>query len=180
MHLEPVQRVLQALGAPHALIGAHAMAARGYPRFTVDIDLLTSDAHVLDPASWAGLVDDGATVDPRKGDAEDPLGGVVHILLADGTDVDVIVAKWKWEAAVIERAEPMHVAGVKIKVPRTGDLILLKLAAGGYADLHDAAALLALAGDGAIPEVERHIDDVRPDVRSLWQDLLKGRHRGGR
>ena len=52
MHLEPVQRVLQVLGAPHALIGAHAMAARGYPRFTVDIDLLTSDAH--QPSSEQG------------------------------------------------------------------------------------------------------------------------------
>jgi hypothetical protein len=37
-----VLRVLDAMGAPHALIGAHAMAARGYPRFTVDIDILTS------------------------------------------------------------------------------------------------------------------------------------------
>lgn len=180
MHLESVQRVLQSLDAPHALIGAHAMAARGYPRFTVDIDLLTSDARVLDPALWTALVNGGAAVDPRKGDAEDPLGGVVHILLADGTDVDVIVAKWKWEASVIERAEPMHVAGVEIKVPRTSDLILLKLAAGGYADLHDAAALLALADDRAIPEVERHIGDVRPDVRALWQDLLTGRRRGER
>lgn len=27
------------------------MAARGYPRFTVDIDLLTGDIRVLDPRS---------------------------------------------------------------------------------------------------------------------------------
>ncbi len=175
MDIEPVQRVLHSLRAPHALIGAHAMAARGYPRFTVDVDLLTSDVRVLDPAPWAGLVRAGAAVDPRKGDAEDPLGGVVHILLADGTDVDLIVGKWAWEAEVIDRAEPMHAAGVEIKVPRTSDLILLKLAAGGYADLHDAAALLALAGDAAVPDVERHIGGVRPDVRRLWEDLLKGR-----
>jgi hypothetical protein len=180
MRLEPIQRVLHSLHAPHALIGAHAMAARGYPRFTVDVDLLTSETRVLEAASWAGLVHAGATVNPQKGDAEDPLGGVVHVLLADGTDVDVIVAKWKWEADVIERAEPMRIAGVEIKVPRTSDLILLKLAAGGYADLHDAAALLALAGDSAIPAVEEHIGEVRPDVRPLWQDLLQGRSRGER
>jgi hypothetical protein len=177
MRIEPVQRVLQGLRAPHALIGAHAMAARGYPRFTVDVDLLTSDVRVLDPDPWAPLVQAAATVSPRRGDADDPLGGVVHILLADGTDVDLIVARWTWEAAVIERAEPMHVADVQIKVPRTSDLILMKLAAGGYADLHDAAALLALAGDTAIAEVEQHIGDVRPDVRPLWQDLLKARGR---
>ena len=48
MNLEPVRRVLDVLGAPYALIGAHAMAARGYPRFTVDVDLLTTDPRVLD------------------------------------------------------------------------------------------------------------------------------------
>jgi len=176
MSVEPVQRVLRSVDAPHALIGAHAMAARGYPRFTVDIDLLTSDKRVLDQSLWTPLVEAGASVDPRKGDADDPLAGVVHILLSDGTDVDLVVGKWKWEAAVIERAESMRVAGTEIKVPRMSDLILLKLAAGGYTDLHDAAALLALADDHTIPEVERHIEEVRPDVRDVWRDLLQ-RHR---
>lgn len=177
MSVEQVQRVLRSIDAPHALIGAHAMAARGYPRFTVDVDLLTSDTRVLAPSLWTPLVDAGASVDPRKGDAEDPLGGVVHILLPDGTDVDLVVAKWKWEAAVIERAESMRVAGTEIRVPRMSDLILLKLAAGGYADLHDAAALLALADDSTIPEVEQHIADVRPDVRDVWRDLLESHRR---
>ena len=177
MPLEPVQRVLRSIDAPHALIGAHAMAARGYPRFTIDIDLLTSDTRVLTPSLWTPLVEAGASIDPRKGDAEDPLAGVVHILLSDGTDVDLIVARWKWEAAVIERAEPMRIAGTEIKVPRTSDLILLKLAAGGYTDLHDAAALLALADERTIPEVERHIADVRPDIRAAWHDLKKTRGR---
>jgi hypothetical protein len=177
MSLEPVQRVLRSIDAPHALIGAHAMAARGYPRFTIDIDLLTSDARVLAPSLWTPLVESGAAVDPRKGDADDPLGGVVHILLADGTDIDLVVAKWKWEAAVIERAEPMQVAGTEIKVPLLSDLILLKLAAGGFTDLHDAAALLALADERTIPEVERHVADVRPDVRAVWHDLLQSHRR---
>jgi hypothetical protein len=39
----------------------------------------------------------------------------------------------------------MTVLDVTIGVPTTSDLILLKLAAGGHLDLHDAAALLALA-----------------------------------
>jgi hypothetical protein len=177
MSLEPVQRVLRSIDAPHALIGAHAMAARGYPRFTIDIDLLSSDTRVLASSLWTPLVEAGASVDARKGDADDPLAGVVHILLTDGTDIDVVVAKWKWEAAVIERAEPMHVAGTEIKVPLLSDLILLKLAAGGYADLQDAAALLALADEQTIPEVEQHIADVRPDVRPLWHGLLQSRQR---
>jgi hypothetical protein len=178
MNLEPVLRVLAALQAPHALIGAHAMAVRGYPRFTVDVDILTTDKGVLTPAVWTALEADGARVDPRRGDPDDPLGGVVHILLADGTDIDLVVAKWKWEADVIERSEPVSISGVQVRVPRTSDLILLKLAAGGYADLQDAAALLALGdADTVIPDVEAHIRDVRPDVRALWRDLLAARRR---
>jgi hypothetical protein len=172
MRIEPVQRVLDALGAPYALIGAHAMAVRGYPRFTVDVDLITSDDRVLEPARWTELEHTGATVEPRRGDADDPLGGVVHILLADGTDVDLVVAKWKWEADVIERADAIVIAGSPIRVARTSDLILMKLAAGGYGDLQDAAALLAIAdGDAIVREVETHVGEVRPDVRHLWRDV---------
>lgn len=178
MGVEPVLRVLQSLGAPFALIGAHAMAARGYPRFTVDVDLLTTDERVLTPRTWAGLTQAGAIVEPRRGDADDPLGGVVHILLADGTDIDLVLAKWTWEAGIIDRSEPMSIGGVNIRVPRTSDLILLKLAAGGYADLQDAAALLAMGNpETLVRDVETHIDAVRPDVRPLWGDL---RSAGGR
>jgi hypothetical protein len=173
MNVEPVLRVLASLGAPVALIGGHALAARGYPRFTVDVDLLTSDARVLDPLTWKPLVDAGAAADPRRGDAEDPLAGVVHLLLADGTDVDLVVARWTWEADVIARAERLQVLGVEMPVARAGDLILLKLAAGGYLDLRDAAALLAVGDrDSLIREVEARIADVRPDVRAVWRELL--------
>ncbi len=172
MDAEPVLGVLRALGAPHALIGAHAMAARGYPRFTVDIDLLTTDDRVLSPSTWTELTLAGASVEPRAGEHDDPLGGVVHILLADGTDVDLLLARWKWEADVISRSETMSIGTVSIPVPRTSDLILLKLAAGGYGDRQDAAALLALGDvDSVIGEVETHIGDVRPDVRPLWLEL---------
>jgi hypothetical protein len=175
MTLAPVTRVLDAAAVPYALIGAHAMAARGYPRFTIDIDLLTTDARVLDAALWAELEARGARVDRRRGDHDDPLAGVVRIVLADGTNIDVVVGRWAWERQLIARAEPLTVLGVTIAVPSTSDLILLKLAAGGHLDLHDAAALFALGDrERVIAAVEAHVGDVRPDVRPLWHDLLRG------
>jgi hypothetical protein len=91
---------------------------------------------------------------------------VVHILLADTTDVDVVLGKWKWEAGVIERAEPMEIAaGVTLPLPRASDLILLKLAAGGFLDLRDAAALLEIGDrEALIRDVNATIAEVRPDV----------------
>jgi hypothetical protein len=173
MTIEPVTRVLDAAEVSYALIGAHAMAARGYPRFTIDVDLLTTDTRVLDGATWSPLIEQGAAVDRRRGDHEDPLAGVVRIVLADDTEVDVVVGRWSWEQQVVARAERMSVLGVTIAVPTTSDLILLKLAAGGHLDLHDAAALLAL-GDRVrvMADVEARLGDVRPNVRSHWRDLL--------
>ena len=73
------------------------------------------------------------------------------------------------------RAEMMRVAEhVTIRVPQTSDLILLKLAAGGYLDLRDAAALLAIGDrDALVREVDTRIGEVRPDVRGVWADLLR-------
>jgi hypothetical protein len=171
-----VLRVLDAMGAPHALIGAHAMAARGYPRFTVDIDILTVDGRVLDRPTWTELERTGAVVERRRGDPDDPLGGVVRIQRAGVPDVDVVLGKWQWEADVIDRAEPMSFGDVPVRVPRLADLILLKLAAGGSLDLHDAAVLLTLGDRDALArEIEERLPDVRPDVTHAWRELLAGR-----
>lgn len=175
MTIEPVTRLLDAQNVSYALIGAQAMAARGYPRFTVDVDLLTTDTRVLDAAMWTDLARGGAQVEPRRGDHDDPLAGVVRILLTDGTTVDLVVGRWAWERQLVARAEPMTVLGVTIPVPPISDLILLKLASGGHLDLHDAGALLALGDrDHVVREVEAHLEDVRPDVGALWRDLLRG------
>ncbi len=173
MPIDEVCRVLESLGARYALIGAHAMAARGYPRFTVDVDFLTVDSRILDRSLWAQIERTGGTVDARRGDEGDPLGGVVHLQLGDGSDIDVVVGRWKWEAGVVERAESMRVLGVEVPVARTSDLLLLKLAAGGYGDLQDAAMLLAMGDrEQLVREVEEHIGEVQPDVRPRWRDLL--------
>jgi hypothetical protein len=173
MKVGDVVAILRSAGVRYALIGAHAMAARGYARSTIDVDFLTTDNRVLDPSVWTDLERTGAYVECRRGDADDPLAGVVHIRLADGAEFDLVVGRWKWEAQVVERAEPMRLAGVDMPVARASDLILLKLAAGGYLDLHDAAALLASGDrDTLVGEVEQYLADVRPDVRAVWRELL--------
>ena len=69
MHaLEAVVSVLRSIGALFALIGGRAVGARGYPRMTLDYDLLTSEASVLDPALWSQLSEGGVSVDSRKGE----------------------------------------------------------------------------------------------------------------
>src|SRR5205085_529619 len=60
--IQRVKQILERLGVQYAVIGAMAMAARGFPRFTLDFDFLTTDKRVLDPNVWDGLVGEGVAV----------------------------------------------------------------------------------------------------------------------
>ena len=166
--LETVARFLDSIGAPYALIGGRAVAIRGFPRMTLDYDFLTADNRILNRGIWLPLEQAGATVDPRKGDLDDPIAGVVHLAFADGIEADVILARWKWESEIIQRAEPLDVGGVVVPVPGTSDLILLKLSAGGPIDLQDVVALVETDRERWIAEVDEKIDRVHPDVAAMW------------
>ena len=132
--IQRVKQILERLGAQYAVIGAMAMAARGFPRFTLDFDFLTTDKRVLDPNVWDGLVGEG---------------------------VAVIVGKWKWEHRVIERAEPLEIAGTTLPVVTTSDLVLLKLNTGGIKSRLDVAGLLEVGPrEQLIAEVEAKLGDL--------------------
>lgn len=85
---------------------------------------------------WNELAGSDVAVDVRKGDLDDPLGGVVRIG-AGADQIDLVVGKWTWEQRVVERAQLVEVGGFPMRVPTTSDLILLKLAAGGPIDQQD-------------------------------------------
>ena len=140
---------------------------------TLDYDFLTSDARVLSREVWARLEKAGATIDPRKGDLDDPIAGVVHIAFADGVEADVLLARWKWELEIINRAEPLDLGDAVVPVPITSDLILLKLAAGGPIDLQDVVSLLATDSNRLVSEVDEKIGLVHPDVLPIWNNLKR-------
>jgi hypothetical protein len=57
----------------------------------LDLDLLTLEERVLDRRFWAGLAAAGVDVDVRRGDAGDPLMGVVRATAEGERPVDPIV-----------------------------------------------------------------------------------------
>lgn len=174
--VEPVCRLLESIGAPYALIGGRAVGIRGFPRMTLDYDFLTADRGVLRRETWSDLEKGGIVVDTRRGDAEDPLAGVAHLTLPDGLEVDVVVAKSKWEQGVIDRAERLDVGGVEMPVARTSDLILLKLSAGGALDLQDVIVLLAVSErESIVREVEANLGDLAPGAVAAWRRILASR-----
>ena len=173
--IQRVKQILDDLGVQYAVIGAMAMAARGFPRFTLDFDFLTTNQAVLEAKIWDELVRESIVVDVRKGDFDDPLAGVVRI--GEPGEVDVIVGKWKWEQHVVESAEPLRVAGMVLPVAKTSDLILMKLNSGGYQSRLDVMGLLEVGPrEQLIAEVEVKLGDLpstaEKDARTMWAEIL--------
>jgi hypothetical protein len=178
--LDRVCAELEGMAAGYALIGARALGIRGYPRMTVDYDLLTVDRRVLDRSVWRELERAGFLVDVRPGDFDDPLGGVVRVRSHDGGEVDVVVGKREWQRGVVGRAERLDLGGVVVPVALRGDLVLLKLDAGGVLDLQDVIALTELGDrDETIRHVEEHLRELGDDSQRAWKRLrAEGRERG--
>jgi hypothetical protein len=155
----------------YAVIGAYALAARGYVRQTRDFDLMTTDRAALDASIWNDLSTRGLRAEVRKGDTDDPLAGVVRF---SGTmAIDIVVGKYRWQQEVIDRAEPMRFDDTTLMVPRTPDLIVLKLFAGGLGDAHDVIRLLDIGPrDTLIGEVNALLAPLPEEMRLRWQKIV--------
>jgi len=92
-----------------ALIGGAALGAHGIARSTLDTDLLVADPAVLAPEFWRDFTDLG-TPEVRRGDADDPLLGMVRFAAAV-EPVDVIVGRPPWTQRLLERRERIAVQG---------------------------------------------------------------------
>ncbi|MBI2828204.1 MAG: hypothetical protein HYX77_02885 [Acidobacteria bacterium] len=160
---------------PCALIGASALAVHGIPRSTYDLDLLTTSPRALEPSLWEPLSAHGVSVDVRAGDAADPLRGVVRMQQAGDRDVDVVVGRHQWQRDLLGRAVPSRVLNEDVPVVLKGDLILLKLYAGGHQDVWDIEQLLADADQDVRTHVASRISVLPPDCQSQWTELTRRR-----
>ena len=165
-------RRLADMSSPTALIGGVALAVHGITRYTQDADLLSADGRILSDAFWEILRKEGTKVEVRRGDADDPLRGVVR-LTADGERaVDVVVGRSAWHEQALSRRRILHVAGEDLPVVDPADLVLLKLEAGGPQDLLDVRLLLAGPEGQAIrANVETRLPSLPSSLRAAWAEL---------
>lgn len=151
---EDYKEMLQCLSAEDVkflLVGAYAMAAHGYPRATMDIDLWVrpspdNAAAVLRALRKFGAPLQGLSLsDLQKDDTVFQIGVAprrIDILTgASGLHFDEAFA----------RSAPIEIEGLQVRIPSIADLIRNKRASGRTKDLADAEALEALreAGDSS-------------------------------
>lgn len=169
--LTPMRAAVDTIGAESvALIGGMALGAHGVGRSTADADLLAVDRSLLQPERWDAARAAGLTVEVRRGDAWNPLVGVVRLGRRRSAPVDVVLVG-DWMAPMLRRtAPPVRIRGVTVPLLSAADLVLLKLYAGGPLDLRDVEALL-LRVPALAAIVEERLSGAPHSCRGAWARL---------
>lgn len=153
-------RALKAKRVPHAVIGATALAVRGLPRMTRDLDVLVpidSGFKALEALGSAGFKSN--TPVERKGDP-DPMYVLVD---RTGSEVDLLVAAGEPEATVVSEAPQSLVFGMRAPVATLEQLLLLYLYSNQPKHLGDFARIVTDTRVD-IGDVERYLADVHPEM----------------
>ena len=126
------------------LVGAYALAAHGYPRATMDIDIWVMPAPDNADSVMRAIQRFGAPLhDLTKADLEK--GGTVFQIGVAPRRIDIITSAsgLRFEEAY-SRSSVVVIEGFEVRVLSVDDLIRNKRAAGRTKDLADAEALEAL------------------------------------
>jgi hypothetical protein len=151
------------------------MARHGIVRSTIDQDLLVVSPSCLQSAFWKDLQGSDVQIEIRKGDAFDPLAGVVRMESKGERPLDVVVGKFSWQREVLRRSMALQNAPDSIPVVRMADLIVLKLYAGGPQDAWDIEQILATEDrESLISEVDEEISQLPAESALLWRKILNG------
>jgi hypothetical protein len=168
-----VRKALRALAkaeVPHAVIGATALAARGLPRMTRDLDVVVvlEDAFpALDALEGAGF----RSVTPvRRNQEPEPM--YVLELRRGGGEVDVLVAAAEPESTVVAEAKEAKVFGVLAPVATLEHLLLMYLYSNQPKHLGDFARIVTEAPVD-LAAVERYLADVHPEMLSTLKERVQ-------
>ena len=166
------RRVLRTLGeskVPYALVGATALAVRGLPRMTRDVDVLVliEDAFAaLDALQEAGF----RSLTPIVRDAQpEPM-----YVLKDkrGGEVDVHIAAGEPESTVVAEAPRATAFGVRARVATLEHLVLMYLYSNQARHLGDLARIVTETSVD-LAAVERYLSEVHPEMLPVLRERVE-------
>ena len=167
-----VRSALKALAeadVPHAVIGAAALAARGLPRMTRDLDLVvvTEDAFAALAALGAAGFESRTPI--RHDDEPEAMYVLEHG--AGGIEVDLLVASAEPESTVVAEAEEAEVFGVYAPVATLEHLTLMYLYSNQAKHLGDFARVVTETAVD-LAAVERYLADVHPEMLAVLKERV--------
>jgi len=145
-HYKDILLILSEKKVKFLLVGAYAMAVHGYPRSTMDIDLLIMPDPENALLTLQALDDFGAPVGNLSVDDLQKEGLIFQIGVAPcRIDILTSIDGLKFEDA-FARSQMIDIEGIPIRVLSIPDLIINKRATGRTKDLADAELLENPAG----------------------------------
>lgn len=130
------------------LVGAYALAAHGYPRATMDIDIWVMPSPGNVDAVFRALHRFGAPVHDLTRDDLQTEGTIFQIGVAPRR-IDIITsASGLHFEETYERSLLVNIEGIEVHIPSIDDLIRNKRASGRTKDLADVEALESLRNSG--------------------------------
>jgi hypothetical protein len=157
MLVETVKKVLEILDrnqVPYAVIGGLAVSHHAVPRLTQDVDLIV-------------LAEDTARVRSLLPNCYQRGTAVVEIYDIDGTRVDILPAKLRYQREVVRNAVLGQIEGAPARIAAVRDLLLLKMFAAPNrpvldarrADEADITSLLRINSQTVANEDIRYLGD---------------------
>jgi predicted nucleotidyltransferase len=144
---EDYKDMLQALSdekVKFLLVGAYAMAAHGYPRATMDIDIWVMPSPMNADAVLRALRRFGASLHNLTKEDLQKDGTIFQIGVAPRRIDIITTASGLQFEEVFGRSLSVNIEGIEVHIPLIDDLIRNKRASGRTKDLADAEALESL------------------------------------
>jgi hypothetical protein len=171
-----VRRALKALRQaeiPYCVIGATALAVRGLPRMTRDLDVavLIGDAR----RAIAALRSEDLRSEAPTGALKDPEPMIVFVDPATGVEVDLLCTAGEPKATVIDEAPPARVFGATAPVATLEPLLLLYLYSNQPRHLGDFAQIVQ-SGRADLRKAEETLELIHPEmVSTLRRRIARAR-----
>jgi hypothetical protein len=158
--LADLMQWLDATRIPSMVIGGVAASVLGRPRLTQDVDALA----ILAEAKWADALSAAARhgILPR---IENPLDFArkSRVLLMrhaeSGIDIDVTFGGLLFERAAVDNSQVHDLGGLRVRLPRVEDLLIMKAVARRPKDLQDIEGLLAAHPEADVGTVRRWVSE---------------------
>ncbi len=158
--LADLMKWLDAANMPSMIIGGVAASLLGQPRLTQDVDALA----ILPEGEWANAVSTAARhgILPR---IENPLDFArrSRVLLMrhveSGIDIDVTFGGLSFEQAAIDNSKIHDIGGLRVRLPRVEDLLIMKAVARRPKDLQDIEGLLSAHPEADVATVRQWVSE---------------------
>jgi len=140
-HYKDILSILSEKKVKYLLVGAYAMAVHGYPRSTMDIDILVKPDHENALLVLQALDDFGAPIGNLSAEDLQKEDLIFQIGIAPcRIDILTSIDGLKFDDA-FARSELIEIEGIPVHVLSIPDLIINKRATGRTKDLADAEIL---------------------------------------